>query len=89
MGVRLPILTLRAGENRVLRRIFRPRRDEIRESCRKMHNLELHNLYSLPGRIRTIKSRRMRWSGYILHSKNGERGIHTVYWCESQKSKDH
>jgi hypothetical protein len=50
---------LRAFENRVLRRIFRPRRDEVRGRCRKLHNLELHNLYSLPGGIRMIKEDEM------------------------------
>jgi hypothetical protein len=46
-------------ENRVLRRIFGPKRDEVVGNCRKLHNEELHNLYSSPGVIRMIKSRRM------------------------------
>jgi hypothetical protein len=46
-------------ENRVLRRIFVPRRDEVTENWRKLHNEELHNLYSSPNIIRMIKSRRM------------------------------
>jgi hypothetical protein len=47
-------------ENRVLRRIFGPKRDEVTGDCRKLHNGELHNLYSPPNIIRMIKSRRMR-----------------------------
>jgi hypothetical protein len=47
-------------ENRVLRRIIRPRRDEVTAGCRKLHNEELHNLYSSPSIIRIIRSRRMR-----------------------------
>jgi hypothetical protein len=50
----------RMFENRVLRRIFGPKRDEIIASWRKMHNQELHNLYSLPNIIRMIESRRLR-----------------------------
>jgi hypothetical protein len=47
-------------ENRVLRRIFVPKRDEVTRDWRKLHNEELHNLYSSPDIIRMIKSRRMR-----------------------------
>jgi hypothetical protein len=52
-------------ENRVLRRIFGPRRDEVTGGWRKLHNEELHNLYSSPSIIRIIKSRRMRWVRYV------------------------
>jgi hypothetical protein len=51
---------LRVFENRVLRRIFRPKRDEVTGDWRKLHIDELHNLYSSPNIIRMIKSRRMR-----------------------------
>jgi hypothetical protein len=51
-------------ENRVLRRIFRPRRDEVTGEWRKLHNEELHDLYSSPSIIRVMKSRRMRWTGH-------------------------
>jgi hypothetical protein len=51
-------------ENRVLR-IFGPKRDEVTGECRKLHNGELHNLYSSPDNIRQIKSRRMRWVGHV------------------------
>jgi hypothetical protein len=52
-------------ENRVLRRIFGPRRDEVMGGWRKLHNEELRDLYSLPSIIRIIKSRRMRWVRHV------------------------
>jgi hypothetical protein len=52
-------------ENRVLRRIFGPKRDEVTGDWRKLHNEELHNLYFSPNIIRMIKSRRMRWAGHV------------------------
>jgi hypothetical protein len=51
-------------ENKVLRRIFRPKSDEVRERWRKLHNEELHDLYSSPSIFRIIMSRRMRWAGH-------------------------
>jgi hypothetical protein len=51
-------------EKRVLRRMFGPKRDEVKD-WRKLHNEELHNLYSSPSIIRMIKSRRMRWMGHV------------------------
>jgi hypothetical protein len=65
-------LTLREGrrlrvfENRVLRRIFGPKRDEVMEEWRKLLNKELRDLYSSPSIIRIIKSRRMRWAGHVV-----------------------
>jgi hypothetical protein len=56
---------LRVFENRVLRRIFDPKRDEVTGDWRKLHNEELHNLYSSPNIIRMIKSRRARWTGHV------------------------
>jgi hypothetical protein len=56
---------LRVLENRVLRRIFGLKRDEVMGEWRKLHNKELHALYSTPSIIRIIKSRRMRWAGNI------------------------
>jgi hypothetical protein len=56
---------LRVFENRVLRRIFGPKRDEVTGGWRKLHNEKLHNLYSSRSIIRMIKLRRMRWVGYI------------------------
>jgi hypothetical protein len=52
-------------ENRVPRRIFGPKRDEVTEEWRKLHSEELHNLYSSPDIIRQVKSRRMRRVGHV------------------------
>jgi hypothetical protein len=60
-------------ENRVLRRIFGPKRDEVTGEGRKLHGEELHNLYSSPNIIRHIKSRRMSWTGHV--ARMGEEGI--------------
>jgi hypothetical protein len=56
---------LRVFENRMLRRIFGPKRDGAMGGWRKLHNEELHNLYSSPSIIIIIKSRRMRWAGHV------------------------
>jgi hypothetical protein len=56
---------LRVFENRVLRKISRPKRNEVAGEWRKLHNEELHILYSSPNIIRQIKSRRMRWAGHV------------------------
>jgi hypothetical protein len=56
---------LRVFENRMLRRIFGPKRDEVMEEWRKLQNGELHNLYSSPNIIKQIKPRRMRWVGHV------------------------
>jgi hypothetical protein len=52
-------------ENRVLRRIFGPKRDHVTEDWRKLHNDELHNFYSSPNIIRMIKVRRLRFAGFV------------------------
>jgi hypothetical protein len=54
-------------ENRVLRRIFGPKRDEVTGGWRKLHNEELHNLYSSPSISRMLKSGRMTWAGHVAH----------------------
>jgi hypothetical protein len=56
---------LRVFENRVLREIFGPKMDGVTRGWRKLHNKELHNLYSSPSIIRVIKLRRMRWAGHV------------------------
>jgi hypothetical protein len=58
---------LKVFENRVLRRIFGPKRDEMVGSWRKLHNVEIHNLYSSPDIIRLIKSMKTRWVGHVAH----------------------
>jgi hypothetical protein len=58
-------VTVRVFENRVLRRIFGPKTDEVTGGWRKMHNEELHGLYSSPSIVRVIKARRMRWVGHV------------------------
>jgi hypothetical protein len=56
-------------ENRVLRRIFGPKRDEMTGEWRKLHKKELHDLYSSPSITRIIKSRRMRWAGHVARMR--------------------
>jgi hypothetical protein len=68
---------LRVFENRVLRRIFGPKRDEVTEEWRKLDNEELHILYSSPNIIRQIKSRRMRWAGHVARMGE-ERNVYRV-----------
>jgi len=69
---------LRLFENRVLRRIFVPRRDEITGEWRRLHKEELNDLYSSPNIVRVIKSRRMRWTGHVARMGE-ERGVHRVF----------
>jgi hypothetical protein len=57
--------TLTVFENTVLRKIFGPKRDEVAGGWRKLHNEELHGLYSSPSIVRVIKARRMRWAGHV------------------------
>jgi hypothetical protein len=54
-----------------MRRIFGPKMDEVMGEWRKLHNGELHNLYSSPDIIRQVKSRRMRWAGHVAHMEEG------------------
>jgi hypothetical protein len=70
------IIALFLLTGRLVRRIFRPKSEED-GSWRKLHNVELHNLYSSPNVIRVIKSRRMRWMGHVTRMRE-ERGVYRV-----------
>jgi hypothetical protein len=61
---------LRVFENRVLRRIFGLKRDEVTGEWRRLHNKELYDLHSSPNIIRVIKSRRIRWAGHVARMEN-------------------
>jgi hypothetical protein len=63
---------LKVFENRVLRRIFGPKRDKITGECRRLHNEEFNDLYPSPNIIRVIKSIRMRWAGHVARMLRGE-----------------
>jgi hypothetical protein len=60
---------LRMFENRMLRRIFGPKRNDVMRGWRKLHNEELHSLHCAPYIIRVIKSRTMRWMGHVVHTR--------------------
>jgi hypothetical protein len=64
-------------ENRVLRKIFGPKGDEVTREWRKLHNEELNDLYSLPNIVWVVKSRQMRWAGHVA-CMGEERGVHRV-----------
>ena len=68
---------LRVFENRVLKRIFGPKRDEVIGEWRKLHNEELNDLHSSPNIVWVIKSRRMRWVGHVVSMGEG-RGVYRV-----------
>jgi len=69
---------LRVSENRVLRRVFGLKRDELTGEWRKLHNEELNDLYCSPNIVRVIKLRRMRWAGHV--ARMGERrGVYRIW----------
>ena len=74
-------------ENRVLRRIFGPKRDEVMGEWRKIQNEELHDLYSSPNIVQVIKLRRMRWVRHMA-SMGESRGAYRVWWG-NLREKDH
>jgi len=78
---------LRVFENRVLRRIFGPKRDEVRGEWRKLHNEELNDLYSSPNIVHVIKSRRMRWAGHVARMGEGRGGA--GFWWGNLRERDH
>jgi hypothetical protein len=71
---------LRVLENRVLRKILGPKRDDVAGEWRKLYQEELHDLYCSPNIMRVIKSRRMRW---------GRGELHTQVWCVNLTKQDH
>jgi hypothetical protein len=75
---------LKVFENRVLSRIFVPRRDEVRWECRKLHNEELNDLHSSHNIVRVIKSRGIRWVGHIA-SLREKRGVYRVMLGEPEE----
>jgi hypothetical protein len=68
----------------VLSKIFGPKR-QVDRSWRKLHNDELHRLYSSPNIVRMIKSRRMRWAGHVAHMGK----VFTGFWFGGPKARDH
>ena len=68
---------LRVFENRVLRRVFGPKRNEVTGEWRKMHNEKLNDLYSLPSIVWVVKSRQMRWAGHVV-CMGEDRGVQRV-----------
>jgi hypothetical protein len=78
---------LRVIENRVLRRIFGPKRDEVMRGWRKLHNEELRGLCSSPSIIRIIKSKRMRWAGHVARMVEKRNAFRLLVGM--QKERDH
>jgi hypothetical protein len=71
----------------VLRKIFGPKRNEVTVEWRKLHNVELTDLYSSPNIIQVIKSRKIKWAGHIAHMGRGE--VYTVLWWGNLRERDH
>ena len=76
---------LRVFENRLLRRVFGPKRDEVTGEWRKLHNEELSDLYCSPNIVRVVKSRRMRWAGHV--ARMGE--AYTGFWWGNLRQRPH
>jgi hypothetical protein len=80
-------LRLMVSENRVLRRIIGPKRDEVTGEWRKLHNEELHDLHSSPNIVQVIKSRIMRWAGHV--ARMGKREACIGVWWGNLREGDH
>jgi hypothetical protein len=78
---------LKVFVNRVLRRIFGPKRDEVTGEWRKLHNEELNDLYSSPNIVQVIKSRRIKWAGHVACKGRGE--AYTGFWWGNLRERDH
>jgi hypothetical protein len=74
-------------ENRVLRRTFWPKRDEVIGEYRKLHNENLNDLYYSPNIVRLINSRRMRWAGHV--AQWGRVEMYTGLWWGNLRERDH
>jgi hypothetical protein len=73
-------------ENKVLSRIFGPRRDNVTGEWRRLHNEELCDLDSSPNVIQVTSSRRMSWVGHVAHMGSGD--VHTGFWWGDLREKD-
>jgi len=77
----------RVVENRVLRRMYGPKRDRVTGDWRKLHNEQLNDLNGSPNIVRVIKSRRMRWTGHV--ARMGRREAYTGFWWGNLRERDH
>ena len=77
---------LNVFENRVLRRIFGPKRDEVTGEWRKLHSDEVNDLYCSPNLVRVIKSKRMGWAGHVARMKRGQ--MNTGFWWGNLRERD-
>jgi len=71
---------LRVFENRVLRGILGPKRDEVTGEWKRLHNEELNDLYCSPNIVRVITSKRMRWAGHVAHMGDRTGEAYTGFW---------
>jgi hypothetical protein len=78
---------LRVFENRVLRRLFGSRRDEVTGERRRLHNEELNDLYCSPNIVRVIKSGRVKWAGHVERMGEG-RGVYRIF-VGNLRERDH
>jgi len=76
-------------ENRVLRRIFGPKRNKVTREWRKLHSGDLDDLYCSPNIFQVIKSRRMRWAGHVARMGEGRGEAYTEFWWGDLRERDH